>query len=210
VFQLLMAIAISGAAQTGDSLDHKTFNKVEVEAEFQGGHKGWVSYLQKNLNANVPVNNSAPIGQYMVIVRFIVSKTGKISDVVAETDLGYGMEEEVIRIIKKGPDWLPAEQGGKKVNAYRRQPISFVVTEPGITITAAKNLIKTKENIMLLNIDRVDNENIELTIDNGTIIHEGGVKYKIIPSSKGKAVVDIYVNKNGKRKKRAAAQFSVI
>ncbi len=64
-----------------------------------------------------------------MIVRFIVSKDGSISDVQAETKFGHGMEEEAIRAIKKGPRWTPAIQNGRNVNAYRRQPITFVVAE---------------------------------------------------------------------------------
>jgi periplasmic protein TonB len=40
---------------------------------------------------------------------------------------GKGMEEEAIRVIKKGPDWVPAIQNGRNVKAYRKQPITFVV-----------------------------------------------------------------------------------
>ena len=39
------------------------------------------------------------------------------------------MEEEVMRIIKKGPKWIPAMQNGRPVNAYRRQPVTFMVEE---------------------------------------------------------------------------------
>jgi ATP-dependent DNA helicase DinG len=41
----------------------------------------------------------------------------------------FGMEEEAIKIIKRGPKWTPALQNGRNVNAYRRQPITFVVEE---------------------------------------------------------------------------------
>lgn len=111
--------------------ENKVFNKVEVEAAFPGGNSAWTRYLERNLNANTPVDNSAPPGTYQVIVRFIVSKDGSISDVQAETKHGYGMEEEAIRAIKKGPKWTPALQNGRNVNAYRRQPITFVVTDGG-------------------------------------------------------------------------------
>jgi len=33
---------------------------------------------------------------------------GNINNIVANTNFGYGMEKEVIRIIKKGPKWTPA------------------------------------------------------------------------------------------------------
>ena len=109
--------------------DTSTFSKVEIEAEFPGGGGEWTNYLRKNLNARVPVKKKAPAGTYQVIVRFIVSKDGSISDAMAETSHGYGMEEEVLRIIKKCPKWIPASQDGRPVNAYRRQPITFSVTE---------------------------------------------------------------------------------
>ncbi len=37
------------------------------------------------------------------------------------------MEDEAIRVIKRGPKWTPAIQNGRNVNAYRKQPITFVV-----------------------------------------------------------------------------------
>ncbi len=113
---------------TAIGVDGKVFEKVEVEAAFPGGVDAWRLYLQQNLKANVPVKKGAPAGAYKVIVKFIVSTDGQITDVEAETDYGFGMEKEVIRIIKKGPKWLPAMQNGKSVNAYRRQPITFLVT----------------------------------------------------------------------------------
>ena len=109
--------------------EDKIFTKVENEAQFPGGQAAWVRYLQKNLNANAPVDNGAPSGTFQVIVKFIVSKDGSISDVQAESKHGYGMEEEAVKIIKRGPKWTPALQNGRNVNAYRRQPITFVVEE---------------------------------------------------------------------------------
>jgi protein TonB len=109
--------------------EDKIFTKVENEAQFPGGQAAWVRYLQKNLNANTPVDNGAPSGTFQVIVKFIVSKDGSISDVQAESKHGYGMEAEAVKIIKRGPKWSPALQNGRNVNAYRRQPITFVVEE---------------------------------------------------------------------------------
>ena len=112
-----------------DDDEGKIFTKVEVDAAFPGGNAAWTRYLKNNLNAETPVENGASEGTYTVVVRFIVSRDGSISDVVAETKHGYGMEAEAIKIIKKGPNWTPALQNGRNVNAYRRQPITFVVAE---------------------------------------------------------------------------------
>ena len=112
-----------------DDDENKIFNKVEVEAAFPGGDAGWLRYVKNNIDPNTPIDGGAPEGTYTVIVRFIVSKDGSISDVVAETKHGYGMEAEAVKAIKKGPKWTPAIQNGRNVNAYRRQPVTFVVAE---------------------------------------------------------------------------------
>lgn len=107
----------------------KVFNKVEVEASYPGGDGAWRRFLEKTLDSNTPIDNGASPGTYQVIVKFIVSKDGSISDVQAETKHGFGMEAEAMKAIKKGPKWTPALQNGRHVNAYRRQPITFVVGE---------------------------------------------------------------------------------
>lgn len=102
-------------------------SKAEVQPNFDGGAKGWMNYLAKNLNANVPVDNKAPEGMYTVIVQFIVYEDGSIDSLKALTNHGYGMEKEVIRILKKSPKWKPAMQDGKIINAYRKQLVSFMI-----------------------------------------------------------------------------------
>ena len=120
------AMVASSFAQRVDE-DNIVFTKVEQEAQFPKGSEGWMKFLMKTLDGNKPIKNGAPSGTYTVIIKFIVTKDGKVSDVQAETNNGYGMEEEAISTIKKSPDWQAAVQNGKPVNAYRRQPITFVV-----------------------------------------------------------------------------------
>ena len=108
--------------------EDQIFTKVEKEAEFPGGLAAFHKYLEKNLNANAPADANAPPGTYTVILRFVVSRDGTISDVQPETSLGYGMEAEAARVIKRSPKWTPALQNGSNVNAYHRQPITFIVT----------------------------------------------------------------------------------
>jgi protein TonB len=110
-----------------DEDEDKIFTKVERDAEFPGGDNAWRRFLEKNLNPNVPVDNGAPEGTYTVVVKFVVDKEGKVSDITAESSHGYGMEEEAMKVLRKATQWKPAEQNGRIVKAYRRQPITFVV-----------------------------------------------------------------------------------
>jgi antitoxin component YwqK of YwqJK toxin-antitoxin module len=110
---------------TKDSL----FTRKEQEAQFPGSDVSWRMYLEKNLDSEVPVYMKAPAGIYQVKVQFIVKEDGSLVDIKTLTNHGYGMEKEVMRIMKKSPLWIPAVQYGRKVKAYRLQPVTFVVQE---------------------------------------------------------------------------------
>lgn len=101
----------------------------EKEASFKGGQAGWMNFISHEMDPNVPVNLNARPGQYTVIIRFVIDKQGNVFGVYPETNLGFGMEAEVMRVIKKSPAWKPAIQYGKNILAYRRQPITFAVIQ---------------------------------------------------------------------------------
>jgi TonB family protein len=50
-----------------------------------------------------------------VRVEFTVKADGQLSDFKIKKGLGYGCDEEAIRLIKEGPAWKPAVYQGKKV-----------------------------------------------------------------------------------------------
>ncbi len=111
--------------------------KVDVEAKYPGS---WASFLERNLDGQIPTDHGAPAGNYEVLVRFIVNEDGKVSDVEPLTNEGYGMEAEVIRVLKKSKEWNPAinnQSGGesKAVKSYRMQPIHFQVVREAKKMT---------------------------------------------------------------------------
>jgi hypothetical protein len=107
---------------------NKIYEMVEIDAEFKGGIALWKKYLEANLDQKVPKKKGAPAGTYTVWAQFIVDKEGKISDIKALSNHGYGMEEEVIRLIKTtNTKWVPAVQNGRQVKSYKKQPVTFIV-----------------------------------------------------------------------------------
>jgi TonB-dependent SusC/RagA subfamily outer membrane receptor len=103
--------------------------KTKVEPSFPGGQKEWGKYLERNLNPNVPLDNGAPAGTYTVWAQFVVAPDGYISDIKTLTEHGFGMEEEVTRILKAGPKWLPGTVNGKAISSYKKQPVTFMIVE---------------------------------------------------------------------------------
>ena len=108
-------------------VDTTIFLKVDTEASFPGGDQAWRNFLEQNLNPDVPTKKKAPEGTYSVLIQFVVGLNGKITDIEALTHHGYGMEEEVIRLLSKAPRWKPAMLDGNPVRAYRKQPVTFMV-----------------------------------------------------------------------------------
>ena len=96
---------------------------IEKEADFGKNNKAWKNFLVKNLNAEVG-NQSVNWGT--VSVEFIVDTIGKCTDIHVRKSIEFVLDEEVKRIIYMLPPWIPAEQAGKKVKAYRIQPLTFV------------------------------------------------------------------------------------
>jgi N-acetylmuramoyl-L-alanine amidase len=105
------------------------FTQVEVNPQFTGGQQAWLKFLQANIKSNIPVDNGAKAGKYTVVLKFIVNADGTLSNITCENDPGFGTCTEALRFIKSTPKWQPAVQNGKKVNAYMKQPITFVVEE---------------------------------------------------------------------------------
>ena len=101
------------------------FIKAEYAPHFPGGDTAWQAYLQKNMNTAIVTSNGAPKGNYRVDIRFIVHVDSTVSDFTSETEPGYGIAAEAIRLIKNGPKWIPAIQNGYRVNCYMRQSFVF-------------------------------------------------------------------------------------
>lgn len=101
----------------------KVFTKVEIEASFPGGLAGWTRYVTKAIQSHIDEFSESDYGT--CVVRFIVDKTGKVSDVQATTMKGTKLAEVAVNAIRNGPNWTPAQQNGRYVNAYRLQPVTL-------------------------------------------------------------------------------------
>lgn len=108
--------------------EDKVFTKVEIEASFPGGDAAWTRYVTKAITNNIDELTEA--GESGTVhVKFIVDKQGNVSDVEALDKKGTKLAEVAINAIRKGPKWIPAQQNGRQVNAYRIQPITFTIQE---------------------------------------------------------------------------------
>jgi len=107
--------------------DTTTYTNVDSLATFPGGRPSWIKYVEKNLNPSVGVDNGAKKGTYNVKIKFTVTKDGTLKDFVPITKYKHGFEEEVIRILKLSPKWIPAKKNGVSVNSTVEQLQVFMI-----------------------------------------------------------------------------------
>ncbi len=108
---------------TAVSDESKAVGKSEVMPQYPGGEKAMMEYLAANIKYPEKAAKENVSGR--IIVRFIVSKTGKIEDVKVIKGVSPECDAEAIRVVKAMPDWTPGKSNGKLVSVYYTMPIIF-------------------------------------------------------------------------------------
>lgn len=93
------------------------------EAEYKGGTKSWIHYLENNLNFPARAQGKGISG--MVAIAFVVDEAGQILEPFFVRSVEFSLDQEAMRLIRNSKTWSPAELNGEKVKAYRIQPITF-------------------------------------------------------------------------------------
>lgn len=88
-----------------------------------GGHKAYYKYLEQNLV--YPPQALASKIEGKVTVRFAVEPTGQLSNFRVVKSLGYGCDEEVIRLIREGPTWSPTKRNNEPVMGRVKVKMKF-------------------------------------------------------------------------------------
>jgi outer membrane biosynthesis protein TonB len=60
-----------------------------------------------------------------VFVMFIIEKDGSITNANILRDIGYGTGDEMLRVIKLSPKWIPAKKDGLPVRVQYSIPITI-------------------------------------------------------------------------------------
>ncbi|MDW3651499.1 MAG: TonB family protein [Bacteroidia bacterium] len=99
----------------------------DIMPEFPGGKNGLKRYFRKNYTYPQAARESGIEGT--VFIRFVVKEDGSISDIAVLKGLGFGCDDEAIRLVRKMPKWIPGEHDGKRVSVYKTMPIGFKLFE---------------------------------------------------------------------------------
>lgn len=109
--------------KTADRAVDTTKHFDEREADFKGGIKAWINYLQNNIKFPKRAEDKNIKGT--AAIAFVVTESGKTENPFIVRSVEFSIDQEALRLIKASPAWAPAQQDGRKVRAYRIQPITF-------------------------------------------------------------------------------------
>ena len=101
------------------------FVTVEQQPEYLGGLDALRAFLGKNLNYPRAAASSGVSGR--VYVSFVVNTDGSLTDIQVLKGIGFGCDEEAVRVMQKMPHWRPGKQSGRAVRVKYNLPISFTL-----------------------------------------------------------------------------------
>ena len=100
------------------------YNYSEVLPEYKGGQDALQSYISNNIEYPQDAIDNNTEGT--VNVQFIVDENGKVSNVrTVGNKIGYGLEEEAVKVVSQMPEWKPGQVKGKYVKTWRTLPITY-------------------------------------------------------------------------------------
>lgn len=104
-------------------IQEKPFTSVEQMPQYPGGDAELMKYIATNLKYPVIAQENGVQGQ--VVIRFVVTKDGDISDVQVLRSLDPSCDKEAVRVVKSMKKWIPGKQNGRAVAVYFTLPVRF-------------------------------------------------------------------------------------
>ncbi len=103
------------------------YSNPKRQPEFVGGEKALITYLEQN--CKYPRKAKKASVQGIVQAEFIINEDGSITNPKILSGLGYGCDEEALRLISKMPKWKPATYNKKPVKVRYELPVVFKFQE---------------------------------------------------------------------------------
>ncbi len=103
--------------------EEEIFTAVEQNPEFPGGTSEMYKFLGNNIKYPASAQRANVAGR--VFLKFVVEKDGSIGNVEVLKGIGFGCDEEAIRVIKSMPKWNPGRQNGKNVRVFYNMPVVY-------------------------------------------------------------------------------------
>ncbi len=99
------------------------FMVVEEPPTPKGGFLTFLEFVKDNLKYPLEARKMGVHGT--VYIQFIIEKDGSLSKFNIAKGIGYGCDEEALRVLAMAPAWNPGKQRGRPVIVQKVVPIKF-------------------------------------------------------------------------------------
>ena len=100
------------------------YSNTEILPGYPGGEKALGRFYDDNIQYPVEASDNGVDGT--VKINFAVDENGKLyAPVVTSPVIGYGLEQEALRVFNKMPTWTPGRIKGKNVKTRFSLPVKF-------------------------------------------------------------------------------------
>lgn len=96
---------------------------VDEIPSFPGGITNMYTYLNEHLVYPKFAKENNIRGK--VFIRFVVWHDGSIRNISVVKGIGFGCDEETMRVVQSMPKWIPGKQQGKPVSVWFNLPVVF-------------------------------------------------------------------------------------
>lgn len=124
----LFLFSVACFAQSLAERDMNVYTVVETQPEFPGGIGALMDYLKTSVQYP-PEAKRAKI-QGRSFVSFVVETDGSLTSITVLKGLGYGCDEEAMRVVREMPCWEPGSQSGRPIRVKYNLPILFGTDSP--------------------------------------------------------------------------------
>jgi protein TonB len=98
--------------------------------DYMPEYPGGMSALKKFLERNLQTPDDLMEGQVVEVkIKFVVGYDGALKGFQVLQDGGTSFNNEVIRVLKKMPQWIPGKSAGENVSVYYALPVKFVAPQ---------------------------------------------------------------------------------
>jgi protein TonB len=118
-----MADLFGWGEDTTDEVVDEITDHCDINPEYPGGIKEMYKFLYENISFNQNAISNNVSGR--VTVEFVIDKAGRVSDVSVLKGVHSDLDMEVVKAIKRMPDWTPGIKNGQFVNSRYRIPVKF-------------------------------------------------------------------------------------
>ena len=121
--KFFMMVAVLFLMACGGQKEEKIYDVCDEMPTFNGGDEALMKWLGENIKYPAEAEKDGKEGR--VLVKFVVTSTGKPANAEILRSVDPLLDAEALRVVNAMPNWNPGRQDGKPVNVNFTLPVTF-------------------------------------------------------------------------------------